>query len=214
MNQVLRFGTRYRMELLRRLRLDRVEGRVLDIGGFDGAWLASMPGVEGTVIDLEIHELYPAVRYLRADALQMPFADATFDAVYAIEVLEHVPDERQLLAEAMRVLRPGGRLILTTPNESIRVFPPQLQGWVNRRWQHERVPGYAPAYLEQLLWPLAREVNVRMLRCLALRTTYLPLTALWRVSPPLSARLGSLAAAWDAGRPPGDRGYVLAEAVA
>src|SRR5690554_6427156 len=97
MNQVLRFGTRYRMELLRRMGLDRVEGRVLDIGGFDGAWLASMPDVEGTVLDLEIHELYPEVKYLRADALNMPFPDGSFDAVYAIEVLEHVPDERQLL---------------------------------------------------------------------------------------------------------------------
>jgi SAM-dependent methyltransferase len=48
---------------------------------------------------------------VRASALQLPFADARFDAVVAVHVLHLLPDLRAGLAEAARVLRPGGRMV-------------------------------------------------------------------------------------------------------
>lgn len=45
-----------------------------------------------------------------ADAEQLPFADASFDYVYSWGVLHHTPDTRRAVAEAIRVLRPGGRI--------------------------------------------------------------------------------------------------------
>ncbi len=50
-----------------------------------------------------------------ADALALPFRDQAFDTVLCSEVLEHVPEPARLLAEAARVLRRGGALILSTP---------------------------------------------------------------------------------------------------
>jgi SAM-dependent methyltransferase len=50
------------------------------------------------------------------DASQLPFGDAAFDAVFAGEVIEHVPDARSTLREWWRVLKPGGIAIITTPN--------------------------------------------------------------------------------------------------
>jgi SAM-dependent methyltransferase len=50
-----------------------------------------------------------------AAALALPFADGRFDTVLATQVLEHVPEPRRLLAEAARVLAPGGHLVLTAP---------------------------------------------------------------------------------------------------
>ena len=49
------------------------------------------------------------------DALRLPFLAGQFDTVLCNEVLEHVPDTGALIGESVRVLRPGGILILTTP---------------------------------------------------------------------------------------------------
>lgn len=50
--------------------------------------------------------------FLRADAMNLPFEDASFDAVWAIESFAHFADRPRALHEARRVLRPGGRLVL------------------------------------------------------------------------------------------------------
>ena len=59
---------------------------------------------------------FPAVRWLVGDAAPLPFRDAAFDALFAGELIEHLPDSRPALAEFRRVVKPGGTLILTTPN--------------------------------------------------------------------------------------------------
>jgi SAM-dependent methyltransferase len=60
--------------------------------------------------------LCPEWTWMVADAVHLPFEDSAFDAVYAGEIIEHVPDARTALAEWRRVLKPGGTLIVTTPN--------------------------------------------------------------------------------------------------
>ncbi|HEY9643982.1 MAG TPA: methyltransferase domain-containing protein [Coleofasciculaceae cyanobacterium] len=49
-----------------------------------------------------------------ADALDMPFADQSFDLVWSLESGEHMPDKQKFLQECYRVLKPGGKLILVT----------------------------------------------------------------------------------------------------
>ena len=50
-----------------------------------------------------------------ADVRSLPYPDDTFDVVVAVEVLEHIPDPEAGLAEAMRVLKPGGYAITALP---------------------------------------------------------------------------------------------------
>jgi SAM-dependent methyltransferase len=52
---------------------------------------------------------------VKGDALDLPYADGTFDCVIASEILEHVPQDTEAIAELVRVLKPGGKLAITVP---------------------------------------------------------------------------------------------------
>jgi SAM-dependent methyltransferase len=94
--------------------LGTLSGRVLDVGcGMQPYRSLLGAGVSEYVgLDREGELSRPTVTG-SADAL--PFADASFDAVYSTQVLEHVERPERALAEAARVLKPRGRLILTVP---------------------------------------------------------------------------------------------------
>jgi SAM-dependent methyltransferase len=56
------------------------------------------------------------VEFTNADALDLPFDDDRFDAVVSFETLEHLSEHEQLLSEFRRVLRPGGFLVISSPD--------------------------------------------------------------------------------------------------
>jgi SAM-dependent methyltransferase len=98
--------------------------RVLDAGCGRSLFTEIRARWPFTIVAADVeHELlrerkasFPDVRWVVAGALPLPFAEASFDAVFAGELIEHLVDPAQGLAEFRRVLRPGGTLILTTPN--------------------------------------------------------------------------------------------------
>lgn len=61
--------------------------------------------------------------FVVTSGFKLPFHDASFDLVTSFQVLEHVPDPSVFLAELSRVTRPGGSVILATPNAATRLFP-------------------------------------------------------------------------------------------
>ena len=77
------------------------------------------------------------------DALSLPFADGEFDRVVAAEILEHVPADLQVLAELVRVLRPGGTIALTVP----RWFP-EVVCWQLSREYHDIPGGHIRIYTD------------------------------------------------------------------
>jgi SAM-dependent methyltransferase len=88
-------------------------GRLLDVGCGGQPYRPMLTGVDRYVgVDLP----WPGTRAdVYGDATRLPFADASFDTVLCNQVLEHISEPHELLAETARVLRPGGVLILTTP---------------------------------------------------------------------------------------------------
>jgi SAM-dependent methyltransferase len=101
--------------------------RVLDAGcgsGYGSAELAGAARV--TAVDVSADAVRyaranfarPGTTFLQSSCEALPFADATFDLVTAFEVIEHLAEWRNLLTEARRVLRPGGILLVSTPNKS------------------------------------------------------------------------------------------------
>ncbi len=99
-------------------------GRVLDAGCGRSLFTEIRPDWPFTVVAADVdHDLiasrkagFPDVRWLVGDAHPLPFRNESFDALFAGELVEHLPDPRPGLAEFRRVLRPGATLILTTPN--------------------------------------------------------------------------------------------------
>ena len=67
------------------------------------------------------------VRFEAADLLSLPFADATFDAVFVCFVLEHLTEPLRALAELQRVLRPGGALTVIEGDHGSAYFHPDSE---------------------------------------------------------------------------------------
>jgi 2-polyprenyl-3-methyl-5-hydroxy-6-metoxy-1,4-benzoquinol methylase len=99
---------------------------VLDIAcgtGFGGPILLASGAASVVGVDLSAEGLREARRELRqgfslcqSDGTRLPLADGSIDLVTSFETLEHVPAYEALVAELERVLRPGGVLVLSTPN--------------------------------------------------------------------------------------------------
>lgn len=64
------------------------------------------------------------LRILELDAMSLPLADQSYDLVILLEALYFVPAPEKFFAEAKRVLRPGGKLFLATPNPQYKSFNP------------------------------------------------------------------------------------------
>lgn len=98
--------------------------RVLDAGCGRSLFTEIRPAWPFTIVaadvDLELlrsrKEAFPALLWTVSAASPLPFRDGAFDAVFAGELLEHLVEPERALAEFRRVLRPGGTLLLTTPN--------------------------------------------------------------------------------------------------
>lgn len=108
-------------EHLARYRFARglLSGSLLDVACGSGYGTA-MLGAVG--VDLSIEALRRAcnesTRLIRCNALRLPFG-RVFDGVASFETVEHVPDPERFVEECARVLKPGGRLVISTPNREL-----------------------------------------------------------------------------------------------
>lgn len=152
-------------------------GRLLDIGCAGGelaaflvslGWQVEGMEQEGTLAEEAAKRGIP-VRRVDFGREQFPWGTATFDAVVAGEVIEHVIDTDHLLRETSRVLRPGGILVITTPNlasfeNRVRLLLGRYPMWMDCQIQgsgHLRyyTPGVLRCQLEQHGFRVERHVG-------------------------------------------------------
>lgn len=103
-------------------------GKMLEFGAGSGQFsrliLESWPQIELVCADIQPRPVdFPEnVCWYEADLnFPLPIADASFDFIVSTEVIEHLENPRAVFREFYRLLKPGGKVLLTTPNqESIR----------------------------------------------------------------------------------------------
>ncbi len=127
---VWRAGQERRLALVRRwAQLDAA--RILDVGCGVGMYTEQFRRFSPHVTGVEVDPAVAAQAAARipgivlAPAEVLPFADGSFDVVFSHEVIEHVADDRATAAEMVRVLAPGGRIVLYCPN---RLYPFETHG--------------------------------------------------------------------------------------
>ncbi|MGW1741521.1 class I SAM-dependent methyltransferase [Nocardia sp. NPDC001965] len=97
---------------------------VLEAGSGEGYGANMIAGVAKAVVGLDydrgaavhVRTRYPAVHMIRGNLAALPLPEAAVDTVVNFQVIEHLWDQAEFLRECLRVLRPGGELLVSTPN--------------------------------------------------------------------------------------------------
>jgi SAM-dependent methyltransferase len=161
---VWRAGQERRLQLIVGAAGEHALGRILDNGCGVGEYLSRLAAAARTSHGVELEgdraaqaaSRAPRSSIVRAAGERLPYASARFDLILSHEVLEHVADDRAAAAEILRVLRPGGRLVIFVPN---RGYPFETHGVVWRgRYRFGNVPlvNYLPRPWRNRLAPHVR----------------------------------------------------------
>lgn len=111
-------------------------GRVLDVGGGTGRVAVALCD---TTCDVVVLDKSPAMlleaRDKRLPAIQslaerIPYPDGIFDRVLAVEAFHHFSNQKQAVREMLRVLAPGGRLVVEEPN--LERFSARIMTWIEK----------------------------------------------------------------------------------
>ncbi|MER6992016.1 methyltransferase domain-containing protein [Saccharopolyspora hirsuta] len=90
------------------------------------------------------------------DALDLPFPDGHFDVVIASEIMEHIPEDEKAMREMVRVVKPGGRVVVTVP----RAWPEKIC-WALSDEYHQVEGGHVRIYSADELIGKLRDAGLR-----------------------------------------------------
>lgn len=143
-NPFVRYIHLRRLEIISELVGSDTRKAILDCGCGEGHLLDRLKGDKFGVDHSEISlkrakEKNPGAKFYSSDITQLPFEDEFFQVVTCSEVLEHITDYRSAISEILRVTKPGGKIIISVPNERnwtigrlfMLRFPPKLEDHVN-----------------------------------------------------------------------------------
>jgi 2-polyprenyl-3-methyl-5-hydroxy-6-metoxy-1,4-benzoquinol methylase len=137
----------------------RAGGRLLDIGCASGYYSVAFAKAGGRATGIDISEASIALarrrsqresvaercEFLQGDMRSLPISEGDYDVVAMIEVLEHVRQQREAVGQALRALRPGGLLVLTTPH----AFD-EIPRWQRFRHRGAATPEAADVHVQRL----------------------------------------------------------------
>lgn len=187
---VWRAGQERRLQMILDAAGDRISGRILENGCGVGMYVEKLSAENGDVIGLEFdferaieaHE--KSAHITNAAGENLPFPDDSFDLILSHEVIEHVQDDRRAIAEIVRALRPGGRMVIFCPN---RGYPFETHGiywrgeyrfgniplvnWLPRPWRDKLAP-HVEVYSRRDLLRLFEDQPVEFITCTTIFGAY------------------------------------------
>jgi SAM-dependent methyltransferase len=167
---VWRAGQQRRLEMIVRAAGERIQGRILEDGCGVGMYVEHLSALGGVVIGLEydferaVEARRNSAHIINAAGECIPLPASTFELILSHEVLEHVQDDRAAVGEMVRVLRPGGRIVLFVPN---RGYPFETHGmyWKGKySFGNKLFVNYLPRALRNKLAPHVRVYSKRDLK--------------------------------------------------
>ena len=146
--------------------LDRQPGRLFDVGCGDGQFLHLMKekGWEGKGVDFDAAAIETGRKKYGMDLAvgdfqAVPIEESAYDAVTMSHVIEHVPDPVSCLDKCRRLLKPGGRLVVSTPN--VRSLGHQT---FKAAWRGLEPPRHLQIFPHYLLGECARRAGLKVIR--------------------------------------------------
>lgn len=178
----------------------RIKGCILENGCGVGMYVEHLSPFGGKVIGLEYDFERAAeagmnsAHIINAAGEFLPLPSATFDLILSHEVLEHVQDDRLAVREMIRVLQPGGRIVLFVPN---RGYPFETHGiyWKGKyHFGNKLFVNYLPRVLRDKLAPHVRIYSKRDLEKLfeGLPVKFIERTIIFGAYDNIIARFGHL----------------------
>ena len=150
-------------------------GKILDIGSADGMFtkviydkshakeIVGIDVLKSSVDWANKHwKRYREMKFKVGDAHNLNFNPNSFDAVVALEVLEHVVDPKQVLTQVKKILKKGGYAIFLVPSDS-KLFSVIWYIWTRFRgkiWDHTHIQSFRSNYLPKLAKKVGFEVEV------------------------------------------------------
>lgn len=189
-----------RQEFVHMFLRDRPPGRLFDAGCGDGQFLHLMKqrGWQGKGVDFDAAAIETGKKKYGVDLevgdfQTVPIEESSFDAVTMSHVIEHVPDPISCLDKCRRLLKPGGRLVVTTPN--IRSLGHQT---FKGAWRGLEPPRHLHIFPHHMLGECARRAGLKVVRTgsTAVNADYIiSATMAIENAPPGTSQIGG---GWDA----------------
>ena len=167
-------------------------GVLADVGCGTGGLVREVRGRFAGIVGIDAvrYEGLPAdVTFVRADldTGRLPLDDASADVTAAVEVIEHLENPRAFVRELTRITRPGGWIVITTPNQlsALSLLTLVVKGRFSA-FQERDYPAHRTALLEIDLRRIAAECGLEDVHVEYTRRGRVPLTA-WHYPAPVAA---------------------------
>jgi SAM-dependent methyltransferase len=197
---VWRAGQQRRLDMIAQAAGNRIGGLVLENGCGVGMYVQKLSGFGGRVIGLE-YDLERATEaglnskeIVNAAGEFIPLPASTFDLILSHEVIEHVQNDRATICEMIRVLKPGGRAVIFSPN---RGYPYETHGifWNGKYYFGNKLfVNYLPRALRNKLAPHVRVYSKSDMQKLfdGLHVKFIERTIIFGAYDNIIARFGAL----------------------